>query len=177
MAELAYRRGQSGVTANWNGDDVIKRAKSLEGHSSYAIGLEVSGVAKGLCPVGKSSAGGGKKNKPGYVGGRLRGSITVVSQDGHRTTPKGPGAESSDVISAPTTPGETFVGTPVEYGPYVEYGTFRMYARPFLRPALDIVKGRVPKIVAVEARKDFGEYLNQKGEKTFLETITEAGAL
>ena len=29
------------------------------------------------------------------------------------------------------------VGTNVEYGPYVEFGTRRMSARPFLRPALD----------------------------------------
>lgn len=29
------------------------------------------------------------------------------------------------------------VGTPVEYAPYVEMGTSRMSAQPYLRPALD----------------------------------------
>jgi HK97 gp10 family phage protein len=32
---------------------------------------------------------------------------------------------------------EVIVGTNVEYAPYVEYGTKRMRAQPYLRPALD----------------------------------------
>lgn len=32
------------------------------------------------------------------------------------------------------------VGTNVEYAPYVEYGTRRMAAQPFLRPALEAAK-------------------------------------
>lgn len=32
------------------------------------------------------------------------------------------------------------VGTNVEYAPHVEYGTSRMNAQPFLRPALDDAK-------------------------------------
>lgn len=31
----------------------------------------------------------------------------------------------------------TVVGTPVEYGPYVELGTYKMAARPFIRPAVE----------------------------------------
>lgn len=34
------------------------------------------------------------------------------------------------------------VGTPVHYGPYVELGTRKMAARPYLRPALYGVIGR-----------------------------------
>lgn len=34
------------------------------------------------------------------------------------------------------------VGTNVEYAPYLEYGTRRMAARPFLRPAFEKVKRR-----------------------------------
>lgn len=150
MADLAFRRGSGGsIIVNWHGDDVIKRAKSLEGAAPFAIGLEVAGVAKGICPVDT---------------GRLRGSITVASSDGKATRPESPAA-TTDKIAAPSVPGETFVGTPVEYGPYQEYGTVKMYARPFLRPALDIVRGRVPAIVEIEARKEFGEYLNEKGKK------------
>lgn len=33
------------------------------------------------------------------------------------------------------------VGTDVVYGPFIEYGTRRMRAQPFLRPALDAVTG------------------------------------
>ena len=32
---------------------------------------------------------------------------------------------------------EAFVGSPVEYAPYVEYGTRYMQAKPYLRPALE----------------------------------------
>lgn len=34
------------------------------------------------------------------------------------------------------------VGTNVEYAPYVEYGTRRMAAQPFMRPALERNRGR-----------------------------------
>jgi HK97 gp10 family phage protein len=33
------------------------------------------------------------------------------------------------------------VGTNVEYAPHVEFGTSRQQAQPFLRPALDAVRG------------------------------------
>lgn len=42
-------------------------------------------------------------------------------------------------IHAEPVQGETavMVGTDLEYAPFVEYGTSRMAARPFLRPAID----------------------------------------
>lgn len=36
------------------------------------------------------------------------------------------------------------VGTDVEYAPHQEFGTVRMPAHPFLRPALDAVRGGTP---------------------------------
>jgi len=33
------------------------------------------------------------------------------------------------------------VGTPVEYAIYQEFGTRKMNAQPFLRPAMDVVSG------------------------------------
>lgn len=56
--------------------------------------------------------------------GRLRSSIT-------RTV----GADSRGLYAA--------VGTSVEYAPFVELGTRFMRARPFLRPALASVTGRI----------------------------------
>ena len=49
--------------------------------------------------------------------GRLRASIT------HQVTTNG-------------TSGDMRVGTNVEYAPYVELGTFRMKARPFIKPSI-----------------------------------------
>lgn len=46
-------------------------------------------------------------------------------------------------------PGEThaFVGTSLEYAKYVEFGTSRMRAQPFVRPAFDETKGELPGII------------------------------
>ncbi len=40
-------------------------------------------------------------------------------------------------------PMHVVVGTDVEYAPYLEFGTSRMPARPYLRPAFDEEKDRV----------------------------------
>ena len=40
------------------------------------------------------------------------------------------------------------VGTNVHYGPYVELGTSKMAAQPYLSPALDQNKGNIRKIFA-----------------------------
>ena len=130
----------------WNGDIVKEMAAKLAGRSSFEIGLVVEGQAKELAP---------------YDTTRLRGSITTVSGMGQRTTPKEM-ALASDVIQAPRKPFETFVGTPVKYGPHQEYGTVRMSAQPFLRPALDMARGKASGIVQKGAKAEFGEYLNPK---------------
>lgn len=56
--------------------------------------------------------------------GRLRSSITMEM-----------GKDGDDVVAR--------VGTNVHYAPYLEFGTRRMTARPFLRPALDAARGAI----------------------------------
>jgi HK97 gp10 family phage protein len=78
--------------------------------------LEICGgkaetYAKKLCPVGTPESTG----KPGYIGGTLKNSITHQQLDA-----------DSEVI-----------GSNVYYAPYVELGTVKMKARPFLRRALE----------------------------------------
>lgn len=138
---------RSGVFTQWNGDDVKARAEKLANLSSFEIGLVVQGYAKSLSPV-KS--------------GRLRASIITAASDGRRTKPSGRGAVDTDFIASPKEKGETFVGTTVDYAPYIEYGTVKTFSQPFLRPALDMAKGRALTIVEVGAKKQFGEYLNPK---------------
>ncbi len=53
---------------------------------------------------------------------------------------------------------EVIVGTNVEYAPYVEYGTSRSVAQPFLRPAIDLVSGRAVQIVQKAGRREFVGY-------------------
>jgi hypothetical protein len=134
------------IESTWNGDEVKRRAEALAGKSSFEIGLIVQAQAKLLAP---------RKT------GRLGGSITTVSGSGQKTSPDGVGAVGSDNIAPPSDPLETFVGTPVEYGPYMEYGTVRTPAQPFLRPALDIARGRALTVVHAGARKEFAEYLEK----------------
>ena len=134
------------VKSKWNGDVVKEMAAKLAGHSSFEIGLVVEGQAKALAP---------------YDTGRLRGSITTASGMGQKTKPTGT-AKAGDTIQPPRERFQTYVGTPVEYGPYMEYGTVRTNAHPFLRPALDMARGKAPYIVQVGAKKEFGEYLNPK---------------
>jgi len=47
------------------------------------------------------------------------------------------------------------VGTNVHYAPYVEYGTKRMPAQPYLRPALDTNRKRLVKLWADTYNKVF----------------------
>jgi HK97 gp10 family phage protein len=141
------------ITTVWNGEDVKKRAEELAKQSSFEIGLVVQGQAKLLAPVDS---------------GRLRASIITVSGTGQRTAPTGKGAVSTDQIRKPDDKFETFVGTSVEYAPYMEYGTVKTPAQPYLRPALDIAKGRALHVVQVGARKEFAEYLSPKD--TFAQT-------
>lgn len=75
-----------------------------------AVGLAAEGYAKLECPVGTPESTG----IPGYIGGTLRNSIThEVSGD------------------------SVYIGTNVEYGKFVELGTYKMAARPFLKPAAE----------------------------------------
>lgn len=76
--------------------------------------LQVHRAAVRLCPVGTPESTG----KKGYAGGRLRSSLTWEL------------ATDADGLMA-------VVGTDVEYAPYVELGTSKMAAQPYLLPALE----------------------------------------
>lgn len=97
---------------------VAKKAKALE-----MVGLAAEGYAKRLCAVDT---------------GRLRNSIT------HTTSAYNGADEYTDNSGTPYTGGSAkstaekdtvCIGTNVEYAPYVELGTVRTPAQPFLRPA------------------------------------------
>lgn len=74
------------------------------------IGEAAEGYAVDLCPVGTPESTG----IPGYVGGTLKTNITHF-------------VEKEEAAA--------YIGTNVEYGIYVEMGTKKMEAQPFLRPA------------------------------------------
>lgn len=86
---------------------LVQKTEQID-QAIQGAGINTEAYAKQACPVGTPESTGIK----GYVGGRLRSSISY-------------------------TPGylKCSVGTNVEYGPYVELGTYKMAARPFLFPA------------------------------------------
>ena len=100
-------------------------------------GMIVEGQAVRLCPVDK---------------GRLKGSITYATAS-ERSNPKGI-AKADDGVSKPSDDYTLYVGTNVEYAPYVEYGTIKMQAQSYLRTALDITKPMLDIAYAQEISKE-----------------------
>lgn len=85
----------------------------IDDNSSKVLDLFNGAVTRGLDAIGATAERYAKKDCPVDTG-RLRNSITYET----RTLQK-----------------EVYIGSNVEYAPYVELGTSRMAARPFLRPA------------------------------------------
>lgn len=127
----------------WKGEEVKLIGKQVIGKSGFEVGLIVEGYAKTLCPKDT---------------GRLAASITTQSQT-NSTFPKGRGAVATDLIKPPRSFYETYVGTPVEYGPYDEYGTVYMEPQPFLRPALAMARGETLTVFLLNGRAQFKEFL------------------
>jgi hypothetical protein len=133
------------VREEWRGKQVKIRGDKVTGKSLFEVGLVVEGQAKLLCAVKT---------------GRLAGSITTQMSD-QGSAPRGVGARAGDLIGRPLSGSVALVGTPVEYGPYVEFGTNRSRAQPFLRPALDLARGKVLTIQEHNGRLEFGDYLRR----------------
>jgi HK97 gp10 family phage protein len=132
------------VSQEWNGKDVKLRGRKVVNKGAFETGLIVEGQAREL--AAKQT-------------GRLQGSITTQAKTEGRQARKP--AEKSDVIGKPTQDNVVYVGTAVEYAPYVEFGTKHSNAQPFLRPALDLAKGKTLDILEKEGKKYFGNYLRR----------------
>ena len=134
-----------------NSKEVSDNIKAALVRGLETSGLVAEGYAKKLAPVGTPESTG----IPGYIGGLLRGSIThalsgkqpAIStyQDnaGARRGPySGTAPEESDSNKS-----AVYIGTNVEYAPYVCLGTIHMNAQPFLKPAVNDHKDEYRKIL------------------------------
>lgn len=88
------------------------------------------------------------KNKAPYKTGTLRRSIHVgghTAESAPDFTPKDVAGSYSDIGGNQNdeNSASVLIGTNLEYAKYQEYGTSKMAARPFLRPALDEEKENV----------------------------------
>jgi len=150
---------RSEVLLKWNGDIVRQRAKNLAGKSVWTIGMAVLSDAKMLCAVRYGYLAASLMAADDEKKTKLDSPISFASE----TPPANHSVGSFREIKPPTIisdlVGEVYVGTAVDYGPYVEYGTIKTDAQPFLRPALDMARGKAPTIVMIEGKLAFGEYL------------------
>lgn len=103
-----------------------KAVQKMAFRSTYEVGLAVAGQAQELCAVDTA---------------RLKGSITATSQS-EKSKIISPATEA-DRVSVPLNNDTVRVGTAVDYGPHIEFGTRKMREQAFLRPAVDLIaKGK-----------------------------------
>lgn len=145
------------ISKQWKGKEVQIQGKKVVNKSSYEIGLAIEGQAKLLCAVNW---------------GYLAASITTQAFD-KGTSPENPAmfqditpygkppslSEFDMQIESPNTDNLVLVGTPVFYGPYVEFGTVRNNAQPFLRPSMDLAMGKSLTIIESNGKMVFKDYL------------------
>ena len=73
--------------------------------------------------------------------GHLRASISYIAP-----RRRSPDEEGSGRLQGDTDSKTAYVGTNVEYAPYVEYGTKRMKAQPYMRTGLDAARPALKEI-------------------------------
>ena len=85
---------------------------------------------------------------------RLRASLTVRQVSGRGLSSR---SIDTNVLIRETRTGVVLTfGTEVEYAPFLEFGTARMKARPFLRPVMPIVARTLPRVFSVALRRGLG---------------------
>lgn len=120
-----------------NSAEVIKLMVQASEKALEAIGMQAESYAKKLAPVGTPESTG----VPGYSGGLLRNSIT------HAVSGNAPGImlySNTDGSRKGTYNGAApdeknkavYIGSNVEYATYVELGTSKMKAQPYIKPAV-----------------------------------------
>lgn len=139
-----------------------EKIKQAFGMGVLAVGLYIETEAKREAPVrgGYRSFMTTRTGKAGQVliGGTLRRSIhTAAFQDGKPIH----GASDENGVRVPDYPRsgsgvEVYVGTNSGYGRYVEEGTYKMAARPFLSPALELGLNKAEGIMAATGRRLLG---------------------
>ena len=106
------------VTLTSNKDEILEALGEQLGQAMIAIGMAAESNAKTEITKAVYDT---PESKSGYVRtGRLRNSI-------------------SDGVDTDET--AVYIGSNVEYAPYVELGTSKMMARPFLKPAVENYAG------------------------------------
>lgn len=111
-------------------EEVLEEMRKAIEAALEEVGLAAEGYAKRLCPVDT---------------GRLRNSITYATEKTHDEGSPPAKDEDYELHGTPEA-GTVYIGTNVEYAPYVELGTSKQDAQPFLKPAVLNNTGKYKKI-------------------------------
>ncbi len=132
------------TSIKWKGKEVKLLAKQFKFKSIWDAGLAVQAQAVALCPVDF---------------GRLRGSILLKTKDQTNFNDDSDKIKEEDKIDAPKEDGIAYVGTNVRYAEYQEFGSWKMQASPFMRPAFDIISGKTLALIKQNGKTIFADYL------------------
>ena len=128
------------INRKWTDKDPREQFNKILDIALTKIGIVVSGQAVELAPV---------------LTGRLKGSITYATRR-ERSGVIAP-ATDKDAIKKPTVNDEVWIGTNVEYGPYVEYGTKHSAKQPYLASALRATRKDITKIFKETIGNEYGK--------------------
>lgn len=120
----------------WHGDEILKRLDKETPDALFAVAEELIGVAAAKAPRDT-----GTLAESGYV--TMEGKSTYKAGKRHRKEIK---AKKGEVIGA----------FAAYYGGFVEYGTSKRGAKPFLRPAVDEYRNKLGDKVAIRLRGRLG---------------------
>lgn len=140
---------------NWKGQEVKIKGKKIVNKSAFEIGLVVEGQAKLLCAVNYGYLAASITTQSDTKGTELENPSKYAKE----VPPPNHQVSSFKKIEKPNSDNEVLVGSAVDYGPYIEFGTVRSNAQPFLRPSLDLAKGKALTIVTINGKQEFGDYL------------------
>ena len=137
MDQITAERGGD----KWTQSDFREILEVATERGLVKVGAHLEGLAVELAPVAT---------------GRLRGSIVYATKF-DKSKWRSP-AENKDIISGPKDDRTLHVGTAVKYAEYQEYGTRKMPAQSYLRPAMDLSKDIAQKLFSAEIKKTIKEY-------------------
>lgn len=108
--------------AKWHGSEFKAKIKNNLKNKLMTMSYFVEAEAKRMCPV---------------LTGNLRSSIHTIFDEADLSAYIGTSRDKLIQVSG--------IGTITFYAPYVEFGTYKMRARPYLRPALDALRAEIKK--------------------------------
>jgi hypothetical protein len=141
--------------SSWKGDIVKVKGHSAMKESIFQIGLIIEAQAKELCA-----------RRYGYLAASINtqfeGGGTELGSPSSYAKEKVPASHKVDTFRKIQKPGKedvVLVGSAVDYGPHVEFGTVKMNAQPFLRPAADLAQGKTLTVVKTNSKYEFQDYI------------------